>query len=106
MDKKTVNGKLNQFRQILQSKGIHVSKLILYGSYAQGNAREDSDIDVVVVSNDFSGKGYWDRINILSDVIYELFEPIEAVAMTEKEWESGESMIVDFAKNGEIIYSA
>lgn len=105
MDKKTVTEKLTQFQKILESNGIKVSKLILYGSYAHGNAREDSDIDVVVISDDFTGKGYWERIDILSDAIYQIFEPIEAIAMTSQEWDSNQSIITDFAKQGEVVYS-
>ena len=37
----------------LKRKGIKVNKLILYGSYANGNPRPDSDIDVAVVSSNF-----------------------------------------------------
>ncbi len=33
---------------------------------AEGTAREDSDIDPVVISLSFTNKSYWERINILS----------------------------------------
>lgn len=33
--------------------GISVDQIILYGSYAKGKARPDSDIDVAVVSKNF-----------------------------------------------------
>jgi predicted nucleotidyltransferase len=69
-------------------------------------AKEGSDIDVLVISDDFSGKNYWERIDILSDAIYEIFEPIEAVALTIEEWEKGERVIVDYAKEGDIIFAA
>jgi predicted nucleotidyltransferase len=69
-------------------------------------AKEGSDIDVLVISDDFSGKNYWERIDILSDAIYEIFEPIEAVALTIEEWEKGESVLVDYAKEGDIIFAA
>ena len=59
---------------------------------------------MVVISKDFNDKGYWERIDILSSAIYELFQPIEAVAMTPEEWESGKSLIVDYAKGGEVVY--
>ncbi len=64
--------------------------MILFGSYATGKYKEGSDIDVVVISDNFEGKNYWERIDILSDAIYEVFEPIEAVAMTPEEWERKE----------------
>ncbi|MBI2447035.1 MAG: nucleotidyltransferase domain-containing protein, partial [Candidatus Omnitrophica bacterium] len=90
----------------LESRGIRIRKLILFGSYATGTYREGSDIDIVVVSEDFAGKGYWERIDILSDAIYEVFEPIEAIAMTPNEWEKGESNIIENSKSGEVIYAA
>ncbi len=106
MDKTSAIDSLHRFRLTLESKGIHIQKLVLYGSYARGMAKEGSDIDVLVISDDFSGKNYWERIDILSDAIYEIFEPIEAVALTIEEWEKGESVIVDYAKEGDIIFAA
>lgn len=103
MDKSAVLEIIVNFKRTIESKGIRVNKLILFGSYVKGGYRESSDIDVVVISEDFNGKDYWERIDILSNAIYEVFAPIEAVAMTPLEWEKGESMIVDFAKSGEII---
>jgi hypothetical protein len=49
-------------------------------------------------------KSYWERIDILSEAIYDVFEPIEATAFAPQEWQSRESSIVDFAKNGEVVY--
>jgi len=106
MDKKSALDSLHRFRLALESKGIQIHMLILYGSCAQGKAREGSDIDVLVISDDFLGKSYWERIEVLSDAIYEVFEPIEAVALTKEEWERGESAVVDYAKKGEVIFVA
>ncbi len=104
MDKKTVLEIISSFRKAIESKGIKTNKLILFGSYATGRYREDSDIDVVVISQDFNDKGYWERIDILSSAIYQVFQPIEAVAMTPEEWEKGKSLLVDYAKDGEVVY--
>jgi hypothetical protein len=78
----------------------------LYGSHATGVGKAASDIDVVVISEDFAGMGFWERIDLLADVIYEISSPLEAVAMTPDEWEKGESFVVDFARNGEVLYAA
>ena len=95
---------ISDFRQALESAGIRPEKILLYGSYAVGNWRPDSDIDLVVISEDFEGKSYWQRIDLLSAAIYKVFQPIEAVAMTPQEWENGDSLIVDYARNGEVVY--
>jgi predicted nucleotidyltransferase len=104
MDKKAALEILSRFRKVIESQNVKVDKLILFGSYATGANREGSDIDVVVISRDFAGKDYWERTDILSHAIYEVFEPIEAVALTTEEWEKGESAMVEYAKTGEIVY--
>ena len=104
MDKKAALEILSRFRNGIEAQNVKVEKLILFGSYATGANREGSDIDVVVISKDFAGKDYWERTDILSQAIYEVFEPIEAVALTPDEWEKKESVVVDYAANGEVVY--
>jgi len=95
-----------RFRAALEARGIRIAKLVLFGSYATGQFHEGSDIDLVVVSDDFVGKGYWERIDMLSSAIHEVFAPIEAVAMTQADWEGGHSMIADFARDGIVLPAA
>lgn len=45
-----------EFAAILETNRIKVGRLILYGSYARGNPRDFSDIDLAVISPDFRGK--------------------------------------------------
>lgn len=104
MDKKAVLEIISDFRKAMESVGIRCGKIILYGSYAAGNSRSDSDIDLVVISEDFAGKDYWQRIDLLSAAIYQVFKPIEAVAMTPDEWAAGDSLIVDYARSGQVVY--
>ncbi|MCP4362534.1 MAG: nucleotidyltransferase domain-containing protein [Chloroflexi bacterium] len=103
MDQDTVMRIIKQFEKALKSLNIQVEKLILYGSYAAGTAREDSDIDLVVISSSFADKDYWERIDILSEAIYKVFAPIEASAFTPEEWTAGKSLIVDYARNGVLV---
>ncbi len=106
MDKDTVVDIVGRFRRGIEARGVRAQKVILFGSHAAGTGTTESDIDIVVISEDFAGKGFWERIDILSDVIYELSEPVEAVAMTPEEWEKGESFVADFASNGEVLFAA
>ena len=98
MDQNEVIKTLYQFKNALESINIRVDKLILFGSYATGFARADSDIDVIVVSASFTNKSYWERINMLTEAVYRIFAPIEATAMTPEEWKNGTSLIADFAR--------
>lgn len=104
MDKAAVLEIISDFEKALELENIKPEKIILFDSYASGNYRPDSDIDLVVISEDFEGKDYWQRIDILSSAVYKVFQPIEAVAMTQREWQSGDSRITDYARNGEVVF--
>ena len=106
MDKSAVVDIVARLRRGIEARGIRPQQVILYGSFADGTHREGSDIDLVIISDDFAGKDYWERIDILADAIYEIFAPIEAVAMTTEEWERGDSLIAAFARKGEVLYAA
>ncbi len=41
------------FAQRLEQEGIKFNFLVLFGSYASGKWREDSDIDIAVISEEF-----------------------------------------------------
>ncbi len=106
MDKAEVIKITNQFQKAIEARGINPFKIILYGSYASGSDKPGSDIDLVIISDDFTGKDYWERIEILAAAIYEIFAPIEAVPLTQKEWENDESVVTRFARNGEVLFAA
>jgi len=106
MDKSTVLDIISRFKEAIENQSIKVDKIILYGSWAYGIPHEWSDIDLIVISESFKDKGYWDRIEILSKAIYKVFEPIEALAYTPEEWELGEDGIIDYARQGETVFAA
>ena len=87
MFKKTRDVKriIERYRQELKSFNINSQKIILYGSYAKGNPREDSDIDLIVISNDFKDMNLRERLEILGIAAGRVFEPIEALGYTPKE---------------------
>ena len=106
MDKEAVLIIIKAFQKALESRQIKVENFVLYGSYAEDRFREGSDIDLIVISNDFSDKGYWQRIDVIADAVYEVFQPIEAIAMTPDEWERKDSLIAKYASGGEVINAA
>src|SRR4030065_561538 len=53
MDKYQIIRTIKKLIRPLKHEGISVDRVILYGSYAKGKARTDSDIDIAVISKDF-----------------------------------------------------
>jgi|SRR3989344_3130924 len=68
----------SKFVSELQKSGIRVQNAYLFGSYAKGNPKSYSDIDVCVISPDF-GKDFVDEIvkmKQISRVVDDRIEPI------------------------------
>lgn len=103
MDRERVLSIVSAFQKALERQGIRGCRIILFGSRAKGKEEEGSDIDLLVLSNDFRGKDCWERAEILAAAIYEVFEPIEAIAMTFEGWEKGRSPIISFARQGQVV---
>jgi uncharacterized protein len=104
VDKAAVLRIILDFGQALEAEKIKPHKIILFGSHSTNTQRPDSDIDLIVVSDDFAGKSYWQRIDSLAAAIARVFQPIEAIAMTPDEWQKGDSLIAQFARDGEVVY--
>ncbi len=84
--------------------GVKPERVILYGSYAQGQAREDSDIDLIVVSKDFEGKNLRERLEILGIAAVRIMQPVQAQGYTPAEIDSDEksSFVKEVLKYGKI----
>lgn len=78
--KSTLNPKVYQsavrYKAVLEDSGIEVASLYIFGSQAKGKAKKWSDIDIGVVSPDFSGDRFEDR-GILMDYSHEIDDFIE-----------------------------
>ncbi|HEX9596848.1 MAG TPA: nucleotidyltransferase domain-containing protein [Anaerolineales bacterium] len=98
MDTRPIARRLTEFRKAL-AKQIQMAELIVFGSYLEGNATEDSDIDVIIVSDDFTGMTEDERLDILEDAAG-LDEPIiHAWGFTPREMEqAGELTTLGYAR--------
>jgi predicted nucleotidyltransferase len=67
-------------------KEIPIKGFILFGSYAQGNAKEYSDIDLAVISDWFKGKPNIENMQYLSKIAAAYNSLIEALPFTEEEY--------------------
>ena len=58
--------------QVQEIYGSHLRKVILYGSYARGASRPDSDIDLMILLDlsDLELKAYYANVNREGVVLY------------------------------------
>ena len=66
----------------LESLGISVQKVILFGSQATGTFKKDSDIDIAIISKDFDKMGLWERARYLGKAASNIPYPIEAMGFS------------------------
>ncbi|ODS33988.1 MAG: nucleotidyltransferase [Candidatus Scalindua rubra] len=110
MVKKTIKRAVAFLGKCLEQKDLHIEKIILFGSQVTGATTEESDIDIVIVSNDFKNKNIFDRANLTMEAevktIKKFMIPFDIITLTPEELESETSLIADYAKSGEVLYAA
>jgi len=89
-------------------------KIILFGSYANGNPNENSDIDLLVIlDNDHVSKTYQERLNKKINIKNSIIEinrkvPLDILVYSKEELnmikKSGNYFIDEIEKTGKIIY--
>ena len=98
--KKEIKKIVSEYRLIVKNSGIPVERMIIFGSQARGNAREDSDIDVCVVSPKF-GKDEIAEIGRLNFLRWKLDNRIEAHPVSSKDFkETATPLIFEIKKYG------
>ena len=99
---------IDYFKNQLIEEGIRISKIILFGSQAVGTATDDSDIDLVVVSEDFADKNLFEKIKLLNKAdaktIKKFMVPLDVILMSPKEFESESSIMAGYARKGKVLF--
>jgi len=108
MVKQTVLDIIRSYLQLLNQAGsLNVSRAVLFGSWARGDARPDSDIDLVVLAPEFDKGDDRDLIGRLWRLRIEVSEAwrIEPIACGEREWlEDDSRAIIEIARReGQVI---
>lgn len=80
-------------------------KIILFGSYASGQPRPDSDVDLLVVLP-FEGKGFWKSLEILNRISPEFSVDLLARRPedTARRYAEGDPLIREVLDRGKVLY--
>ena len=94
---KIIKGCIARLRQ-----EIPIKEIILFGSYAHGNPKEYSDIDLAVISDWFEGRPKIENMQYLSRIAANYNSLIEALPFTEKEYRNLDkrSFLASIVKTG------
>lgn len=108
----TFEERIQQILVALQEENIY--KILLFGSVAEGNTREDSDIDLLVVlDSDYLPKTYKERMEYRLQIQRKVRHiakkiPIDMLIYTRREYEllteDMNSFLIDIHTSGRLIY--
>lgn len=87
MDQREVVDIVLKYKELISSY-FDVRQVILYGSFAKGNSRKDSDIDVAVIVNELKGD-YFSTTPLLWKLRRKVDDRIEPVVFEEGTDDSG-----------------
>ena len=87
---------------------IQVSTVILFGSYANGAPRKSSDIDVAIISPDFSGVPLWRRQEMLAEVLPDADVRLSPIGYSPEEASSPgpHSFLREIIRTGRVVYES
>jgi len=88
---------------------IDVHKVVLYGSYAYGIPHDDSDIDLVILSNDLAQVPKLERHQWLGWIAWRAgTDYIQPLGFTPREFESASSLSLldEVREKGIVVYEA
>lgn len=83
---KKVETALDLFRRRLRGS-YHDAEAYLFGSYAKGNWLEDSDVDIIVVSDEFESRAFPERVAAVRSLAPKDM-PFEILAYTRREFKT------------------
>ena len=91
LDKITVYRIIEDMHKTLGKYGIKDNHIALFGSFLEGNSHENSDIDMIIISNSFEGKNLFERIDMTlkaeSDVRSRYIAPMDILLKTPQEYD-------------------
>ena len=98
---------VNFFSAIARKTGIHINDLILFGSSGLGTATPGSDIDIAIVSRDFTGKDIFERALLTKDAeiqtVRKFRVALDVLTLTPEEYRDPASLIAGTIRKGIVL---
>jgi predicted nucleotidyltransferase len=95
---------------LLRERNISVDKIVVFGSYARNTAKADSDIDIIIVSKDFRGKGIFKKVALSrgmhSDLVRKINMPVDLMYYSDTEWKNNSSLMIATAKHEGLVFNS
>lgn len=94
---------VKKYIEELEKRQIYISEAILFGSHAKGVAEHESDIDVALISETFSGDRFGDRRRIVP-IRRRIDSRIEPIPFRPEDFDNGGALVEEIKKTGIVIW--
>ncbi|PKL60050.1 MAG: hypothetical protein CVV33_04670 [Methanomicrobiales archaeon HGW-Methanomicrobiales-4] len=88
----------------IRNLGIEITALVLFGSQSDGTAKEDSDVDIAIISSSFIDLDSLQRRKRIKPALYRIIErykiPVDLILLTPDEYETEYSIRMSFIRTG------
>jgi len=91
---------VRNYAQDVESRGVHLRNVFLYGSFAKGTQHEWSDIDVALVADEFTGFTFNDKKLFPYVGIKKPYIRIETKTYNTEYFKDGDPFIEEIIKTG------
>jgi uncharacterized protein len=99
MVERTILKTIQSYLDAVRQADVRVSRAILFGSHARGEADSDSDIDILVIAPEFDGPYDKCRVDLLWELRAISDSRIEPIGVGERQWqEDDSSAIIEIAR--------
>lgn len=107
MSKKILSALVQYISTYLSHRGLRLDRVVLFGSYAQKQTRKDSDVDIAIVSEDFSGKDIFARAQMVrglrTGLTHRFAKPFDILFISKEEWKKKDSLMINYVRQGQEI---
>ena len=98
---------VNFFGAVAKADGLHIHDLIVFGSFGRGTASPNSDIDIAIISKDFSGKDIFERALLTKDAEIQTVKKfrvaLDVLTLTPEEYQDPASLIAGAIRKGIVV---
>lgn len=100
---------VNFFKNSLEKKGIRIKDMVLFGSSSTGTLKPGSDIDIAVISDDFSGMDIFTRALSTKDAelstIRKYRVALDIITLAPDEFDNRDSLFLNNIRKGVPVLS-
>jgi predicted nucleotidyltransferase len=94
---------IKKYIEELEKNQVSISEAILFGSYAKGITKPESDIDVALISDSFTGDRFEDRRRIIP-FRRKIDNRIEPIPFKTEDYYNGGMLAEEIKKTGKVIW--